>query len=124
MVSALARTNQKLHDLVRRLRTQDAVVSVKSAVFPARYSSGDRIECYADAELASGNAVGWWLEFRCENGSWVIESSVRINTEAGQDELAELPTRYAVDDAELVEEIDGAADMLIATAERLDLDKL
>ncbi len=87
---------------------------------PARYPSGDRIECYVDAELASGNAVGWWLEFR-EAGSWIIESSVRLSTEAGQDELVGLPTRYAVEDTELIEEIDGAADMLIATADRIDL---
>ena len=72
----------------------------------------------------SGSAVGWWLEFRWEEGAWVIESSVRHNTTKGEDELLSLPTRHAVDDAELVKELGGATAMLLATADQFDLAKL
>jgi hypothetical protein len=124
IVSALARTHQRLGYLAWELRTRDGVVSVASLVAPQRYNTGDRVECYADAELVSGNALGWWLEFRYEAGSWIIESSVRSNTELGQYELIGLPVRYAVSDAELVCELGDAVDMLVATADRLNFEKL
>lgn len=82
------------------------------------------MECYVDAQLGNGNTVGLWLEFRWDNGSWAIESSIRHNTDAGEDELVGLPARYAVDDDELAAELDGAARALAESAERLDFGAL
>jgi hypothetical protein len=124
IVSILALVGQRLSELARALRGQPVVRSVVSGISPRRYADGDRIECYVDAELASGNAVGWWLEFRFADGSWIVESSVQHNTERGSDAILGLPTRFAVDDEDLAAELDGASAMLVATAQRLDLTKL
>lgn len=77
-----------------------------------------------DAELASGHAIGCWLEFRNDDGSWIVESSVRINRDEGEDELVGLPTRYAVDDAELIAELQGAGSALVEASRHLDLSAL
>jgi hypothetical protein len=120
-VSSLALINQRLVELAMNLRRQSPVRSVVTAVTPRRYPSGDRVECYADVELQSGRSVGFWLEFRHSEGSWIVESSVRRSGEDGEDELISLPTRFAVEDDELVEELDGASAALVAAAEQLDL---
>jgi hypothetical protein len=43
--------------------------------------------------------------FRFDEGSWVVESSIRVNGVEGEDELVGLATRYAVDNDELVGEV-------------------
>ncbi len=124
IVAALALIAQRLSELASALRQNAAVCSVTFAVAPRRYADGDRVECYVDAELVTGDAVGYWLEFRCVSGSWIIESSIRHNTEEGENELFGLPTRYAVDDEELVGELAGASAALVAAAERVDVANL
>lgn len=128
VVAALANLQSRLTDVAASLRLLPAVVTVSSAVTARRYASDDRIddriECYVDAQLRSGNTVGLWLEFRWDSGSWAVESSIRHNTDSGEDELVGLPTRYAVDDDELVAELDGAARALAESAEKLDFEAL
>jgi hypothetical protein len=82
------------------------------------------MECYVDAQLRNGNTVGMWLEFRWDDGWWVIESSIRHNTDAGEDELVGLPPRYALDDDELTAELDGAVRFLTESAKKLDFGAL
>jgi hypothetical protein len=120
-VSVLALVQERLKSLASVLQRDSCVVSVKTAVGPRRYTDGDRIECYLDAELSSGNCLGWWLEFRWNEGSWLIESSVQLNTSAGQDEILGLPARFAVDDEELVTELDQASVALVETRRQIDL---
>jgi len=74
--------------------------------------------------LGSGHSVGFWLEFRNESGSWIIESSVRHNGDDGEDELLGLPTRFAVRDSEVIEELNGASAALVKAAQDLDLTRL
>ncbi|MGH9117574.1 MAG: hypothetical protein ACRD0A_06765 [Acidimicrobiales bacterium] len=95
--------------------------TVDTGFWPRCYVDGSVVECYVDAELTSGNAVGFWLEFRYRDGEWIIESSVRRNTIHGQDELRELPTRLAVSDDEFASELDAAATMLVMSSTSLDL---
>jgi hypothetical protein len=121
IVAALASLHARLTDIATTLRQATAVKTVSTAVTPRRYESGDRVECYVDALLRNGNTVGLWLEFRWDSGSWIVESSIRHNTDAGEDELVGLPSRYAVDDDELVAELDGAGRLLAKAVEKLDL---
>ncbi len=116
VVAALANLQSRLTDVAASLRLLPAVAS------DDRIDA--RIECYVDAQLRSGNTVGLWLEFRWDSGSWAVESSIRHNTDSGEDELVGLPTRYAVDDDELVAELDGAARALAESAEKLDFEAL
>lgn len=124
VVATLARLHAQLTGLAASLRKAPGVVAVVAGVTPRRYASEDRVECYVDAQLDSGNSVGIWLEFRWDGGSWVVESSIRHNTDEGENELIGLPTRYAVDDDELEAELNGATRALIASAETLDLETL
>jgi hypothetical protein len=91
------------------------------AMTPKRYADGDRVECYVDADLKSGHGLGCWLEFRISHGSWIIESSIKHDTEEGESELVGLPTSYASNDIELVTELAGASARLIAATRSLDI---
>lgn len=124
VVSALALVHERFVELATLFRGLPSVSTVKTAVTPRRYESGDRVEYYVDAELKSGNGVGAWLEFGFAAGSWVIESSIRHNTNSGEDELIGLPTRYAVDDGELVRELADASSALARAAADLNLEAL
>jgi hypothetical protein len=121
IVSALALIDERFSELASDLRQRDAVSSTSVAVSPKHYADGDRVECYVDAELRSGNGVGGWLELRFVDGSWIIESSVKHNTEKGETEILGLPTRYAVDDEELMGELSGASAGLVSAVNSLDL---
>lgn len=121
IIASLALVNRRLADLAVEIRQHAAVRAVTVATTPRRYDTGDRMECYVDAELVDGTAVGCWIEFRYDTGSWVIESSVRRNTEEGEDELVGLPTRFAVDDAELLAELDGASAALVEAGRSIEL---
>jgi hypothetical protein len=114
----------QLTDLAASLRQVPGVTTVSTAVTPRRYRPEDRVECYVDAQLRNGNTVGIWLEFRWDDGSWVIESSIRHNTDTGEDELVGLPPRYALSDDELAAELDGAARFLTESAQNLDFGAL
>lgn len=120
LVSVLTRLNVRLAELARTLRSNPEVQSVSTALTPRQYGPDDRVECYVDVALRNGNGVGMWFEFRWEDGSWIIESSIRHNTDLGEDEILGLPTRYAVEDAELAEELDGASRALVRAAQTLD----
>lgn len=124
LVAALAGVNQRLVDLAARLREHPAVESAVTAMHPRQYQAGDRIECYVDAELRSGSAVGWWLEFGWDDDAWIIESSVRRNAAEGEDALIELPSRRALIDADLADELELAVADLVSTLDRLDLGTL
>jgi hypothetical protein len=121
IVGVLALIDQRFSELAVTLRQVPAVTSTAVAVSPKRYADGDRVECFVDAELRSGNGVGWWLEFRLVDGSWIIESSIRHNTQEGETELIGLPTRYAVEDEELISELSGASAGLVSSLTTLDL---
>ncbi len=124
VVSALAELSARFSDLAVELRRDPAVRSASAGIGLRAYEDGDRCECYVDAELASGHAIGFWLEFREERGTWVVESSVRINGDDGEDELVGLPERHAVDDEGLVAELGGATTAVVDAARGLDLSAL
>lgn len=124
LLSVLADLNGRLGDLAAELRQHPAVRSATASVTTRTYATGDRVECYVDADLASDRTVGCWLEFRFDEGSWIVESSIRLNGDQGEDELVGLGTRYAVDDDELVGEVRGAATALVEAARQLDLSQL
>ena len=124
LISSLAVLAQRLNELSVAVKSSPAARLVRSSITPRRLADGDRVECYVDAELTSGTAVGWWLEFWFSDGSWRIESSVRYNTENGEEELIGLPTRFAVDDEELIGELDGASRALVETLGNVDLENL
>ena len=120
----LAFVDDRFSGLARRLEADPSVKQVQVAVAPRRYTTGDRVECYADAELVSGNAFAACLDFWFEQGSWIIESAIVHNTAAGYDDLVELATRYAEDDGDLASELEGATRALAETTLRLDLSSL
>ncbi|MGQ0743358.1 MAG: hypothetical protein ACT4OS_03270 [Acidimicrobiales bacterium] len=124
VVAALASLHSRLTDIATSLRQSPVVDTVSTALMPRRYESEDRVECYVDVMLSNGNTVGLWLEFRWDRESWLVESSIRHNTDVGEDELVGLPPRYAVDDNQLIAELDGAARALTEAAEQLDLEVL
>lgn len=124
IISALARVHDRLARAAANIRKDPAVVSVATAVTPRHYEDGDRVECYVDAELASGNSVGLWLDIRRAKDSWVIESSIRHNTGAGENELVALHPRHPVTDDEFMREVQDAASALSSAAAGLPLDNL
>ena len=97
-----------------------AVRVVTTDVRPRLYESDLRVELYVDAGLESGSSLAWWHEVRTGGGSQVTESSVLRATPQGQDEIRELPARDAVNVEELIAEVDGATDPLVAS---LDADE-
>jgi hypothetical protein len=94
---------------------------VTTEISPRHYTDGDRVECFVDAEMINGRAVVWWLEFRFADGNWIIESSLNRNAGSGEEQLIGLPTRFAVEDDELIAELQGAARALLATLSQIDL---
>ena len=124
MISALAELDARFSELAADLRKNPAVLVTSARLTPRSYTSGDRVECYVDAELTSGNTVGFWLEFGNSTGYWIIESSIRINRDEGEDELVSLANRYAVEVDELIVEARSATDAIFNAAQDLDLSAL
>lgn len=124
VAAALVRLADQLADLAMNVRKLPCVTAARSGLAERRYESGNRVEGYVDVGLASGNTVGFWIEFRWENGSWLVESSLRHNTDQGEDELVGLPTRHAADEGELAAELDGAMRLLTGSIGSLDLETL
>jgi len=123
LISALARIEHRFADLAATVRSQQAVESAEHVVTIRAYATGDRVECYVDGALRSGNSIGAWLEFRWD-GIWVIESSIRYDTDAGEDELVALATRTAADDERLIAELDLATDAVAAAVSKLNFGTL
>ncbi len=111
----LATLSIRLTEVAEAVRAFPGVRLVTTDVSPRSYESGPRIEAYVDAELESGNSLAWWLELYEDGGSWVVESSILHTTSQGQDQLRELPARYAVNAGELASEVGGATDALISS---------
>jgi hypothetical protein len=107
-------------EFAEKLRLNKEVRTVTAGAEERSYDTGKRFECFADAELNGGNAVSFWLEFYREPDLWKVDSSVRHITVAGSDEIVGLPTRCALDDADLVSETQRASKMLFRSAEQLD----
>lgn len=67
IISTLALVHERLRDVARDWGNRPEVTSVTTAVNHWRHMPSLTVDCYVDAELASGNAIALWLEFRCEN---------------------------------------------------------
>jgi hypothetical protein len=81
------------------------VLHVQHALGLRSYQTGPVVEAYVDAELASGNAVGWWLEIHWDKARWLIESSIRLDHEGGEDTITAFPPRKAVTLTELLDQL-------------------
>lgn len=112
-IGCLAEVTSVFGSLASWLRSEADVVSVADPVWVSGGHDAEvgplRVEWYADAEFNDGRAVSFGLELRRHEGEWVVEPGVRITDRQGQDDLVDLPVRYAVDDDELCAELRGAA---------------
>jgi hypothetical protein len=70
------------------------------------------IEWYSDGELEDGRALSLGLSAEWTGSDWLVEPSILVNSGTGQDDLLDLPSTYAVEDIELVKELEQAVAVL------------
>jgi hypothetical protein len=85
-IAELAQLRRAFRD---SLRSEENVVTITEGLDFRIYDSGPVMECYVDAELKSGLAVGWWLEVTWSMSEFTLLSSVAVNDENGQDVITQ-----------------------------------
>lgn len=117
LLGVLADASMVLRELTTSLRQRPHVVGVDRRCDVEESDDRRSIEWYVDAELQSGEAVSFRLLIVWHSDEWTVESDVRRIHSAGSDEEVGLPTRFAVDVADLAAEVRSASAQLARCAE-------
>ena len=106
IMEALATTNEQFAELCRSMRKRAGTVSAKHEMSVRRYGSETLIEFYVDVELRNGKNLGWWMEIHCGERRWIIESSVHLNDEHGEEKVREFPDHMTTSLEEFLSELE------------------
>ncbi len=121
LLGILAGASTSLRELTFSLRQRPEVVRVDRRCDIAESDDKRSIEWYVDAELLNSEAVSFRLLIYWQPDEWTVESDVRRVHAAGSDEEVGLPTRFAVDVADLAGEVLSATAQLVRSAEIVGL---
>jgi len=121
MLEALARCSASFVDLSQTLRASPSVTAVVRGFDCRGYQSGTTVEAYADAELANGQSICWWLEITWNEQHWLIHTSVLVNDEHGQRPYKEFADRNPTTLDEFVVQLEDAYSELIKSYNAIDL---
>ena len=120
-LEAIALNNKKFMQLADELRSQLDVLSVKQGIDFGQYKSGTRVDFYVDAELHSDKSICWWLEICWEREQWIIEYSVLITHNQGQEKLKEFSDKLPENFDEFILQFNKSTDELIVTSSEISL---
>ncbi|MEQ1872138.1 MAG: hypothetical protein ABL953_00295 [Ilumatobacteraceae bacterium] len=108
---AIGEVDAAFAELGRRLRSR---TDVREVLRSFSVTPNPWIDFYTDAVLTNDDAVSWGLEAHLNEHEWIIESSIRRNHSRGQDLIQEFATRFAIGAEDFINELRGAARMLLA----------
>ena len=117
LLGVLAEASMTLRELTTSLRQRTNVVGVDRRCDVERSDDRRSIEWYVDAELHNGEAVSFRLLICWHSAEWTVESDVRRIHSGGSDEEVGLPTRFAIDVADLAMEVRSASAQLARCSE-------
>jgi len=122
LIGAIANVTAEFARLAQWL---DSHPGIRSVVHPLWITGGVteseapmRVEWFADGELYDGRAVSFGMELCLLADEWLIEPAIRMNTDAGQHDVLDMPVRFAVEDEELLTELRGAMRHLVGQKEK------
>lgn len=121
LLEAIADSNERLIDLSCNLREKADVIEVLHGFNCRKYLTGTMVEGYVDAKLYNGKAICWWLDVHWEHDKWLIESSVLMQTDQGQEPIKRFPNRTAETIEGFVDELQMATLELVTSAISTDL---
>ena len=124
LLGELANRNESLIKIAGDLRKRSTVRSVQHNFQLRAYRTGHVLECYVDAELHNGKAIGWWLEVQSTELDWLIRHSVRLNHSDGEDAIQQFPDVHVESLDDLLKHLHLGIEDLAKSAETLDLGKL
>lgn len=124
IIAGLEAASSQLADLARWLGNQRGFHSLVKPMWITRdpnvtVEAGPMIEWYVDAEYGSDRAISFALELVRGESEWIITSCVTSMEGDRQELLLEMPTRFAVEDDELVGELCSAARQLFDSREQV-----
>lgn len=93
LLEALSLLNKELGEMALSLDKDLDVTRVLNSLECRQYGAQKVLEGYVDVMHSSGRSIAWWLETHWDDGYWLIERSVWVNTDEGQDTLMEFPDR-------------------------------
>lgn len=108
LLGGIARSNEMLITLSQDLRTMPEVVRVLHSLEARNHPSGAALEGYVDAELHNGKAICWWMDVYWKEEQWIIDCSILVQTDEGQQVVKEFPEKTASSIEEFVNRLDEA----------------
>jgi hypothetical protein len=122
LLLAIARVRERFLDAFRALERRPEVRAARSGCDCRAARSGVTLELYLEADVA-GRCVCWWLDATWRGAGWEISPSVLENRQdrEGQEQLREFPVRVAAAADSLAEQMEAAAEELLATTEDAEL---
>jgi len=108
LLRGIALSNEVLITLSQDLRTRPEVVRVLHSLEARKHPSGAALEGYVDAELNNGKAICWWMDVYWKEEQWIIECSILLQTDEGQQVIKEFPEKTASSIEEFVNRLDEA----------------
>ncbi len=90
LLSAIGECHRRLQRHAIQLRERADVRGVTHDVQMPALIDSFRLEEYVDAELVSGEAISWCLEFTVTETAIFVEADVRRNHADGQDVVAKI----------------------------------
>jgi hypothetical protein len=86
-------TNSVMIQVATLFRSQSKFSEVVRTNDVRKYEESLSFESYVDMEAPNGIAFSWAVEFRFENGEWIVNASLRKSDKSGQDKLQEFPSK-------------------------------
>lgn len=117
LLRGIALSNEMLITLSQDLRTMPEVVRVLHSLEARKHPSGAALEGYVDAELRNGKALCWWMDAYWKEKQWVIECSIFVQTDEGQQVVKEFPEKTALSIEEFVSRLDEATRELVSNTD-------
>jgi hypothetical protein len=117
LLKGIALSNEMLITLSQDLRTMPEVVGVLHSLEARKHPSGAALEGYVDAELHNGKAICWWMDAYWKEEQWVIECSILVQTDEGQQVVKEFPEKTASTIEEFVNRLNEATRELTSSAD-------
>ncbi|MCA9933100.1 MAG: hypothetical protein KC415_04215 [Anaerolineales bacterium] len=121
MLEVIARCNHEMVKLGSTLRLRQQVTEIKRSLECVLYTDTVLLEGYVDAELQTGKAIAWCLEMSWNSDRWLIETSVLVNDEHGQNSIKEFPVRIAETLDECLKQLTSATMELVNSANSINL---
>jgi len=91
ILEALAQINQQFIQFFLAQRVMSYVVASKHEFECREYITKYEVQIYIDLELSNGSAISWILQLSWVDENWILEASIKLNSDATQETIVYIP---------------------------------